>query len=73
MLKAAAGWTGYGCYFTTDDALQWRLPLALQAIAPILLLSGRPWLPESPRWLVNKGRDAEGVFCKYFNFMPKLT
>ncbi|KAE8445891.1 hypothetical protein EG329_012670 [Mollisiaceae sp. DMI_Dod_QoI] len=58
---AMAGWAGYGSYFETNAAIQWRLVLALQAVAPILLLIGSPWLPESPRWLISRGRDAEGL------------
>ncbi|RFU25166.1 hypothetical protein B7463_g11170, partial [Scytalidium lignicola] len=45
---AMAGWAGYGSYFA-KAAVQWRLVLALQAVAPLFLLIGSPWLPESPR------------------------
>ncbi|KAF9698416.1 hypothetical protein EKO04_003944 [Ascochyta lentis] len=54
---AGAGWVGYGCYFLTNGAIQWRLCLALQVLAPLLLLIGSPWVPESPRWLCSKGRN----------------
>jgi len=71
--KAAAGWAGYGCYFATSDALQWRLPLALQAIAPVLLLLvGSPSLPEAPRWLSNKNCDTESVSVNAHPFVFKL-
>ncbi|RSL53879.1 hypothetical protein CEP53_007612 [Fusarium sp. AF-6] len=56
---AMAGWVGYGCFFITKDALQWRLCLAFQIIAPLLLLTGSPWMPESPRWLCKVDRVSE--------------
>lgn len=40
--------------------MQWRLPLALQIVAPLLLIIGSPRLPESPRWLISRERDEEG-------------
>lgn len=46
-----AGWVGIGCFFIENDAVQWRLCLAIQILAPLLLLLGSPWMPESPRWL----------------------
>ncbi|CAG9955462.1 unnamed protein product [Clonostachys rosea f. rosea IK726] len=56
---AMAGWVGYGCFFITNPALQWRLCLAIQILAPLLLLIGSPWMPESPRWLCTKSRVSE--------------
>ncbi|KAM6510330.1 hypothetical protein FALCPG4_017947 [Fusarium falciforme] len=56
---AMAGWVGYGCFFITKDALQWRLCLAFQIIGPLLLLAGSPWMPESPRWLCKVDRVSE--------------
>ncbi|KAF2021156.1 general substrate transporter [Aaosphaeria arxii CBS 175.79] len=58
---AGAGWVGYGCYFLTNEAVQWRLCLALQMLAPLLLLAGSPWVPESPRWLCAKGKNPEAL------------
>lgn len=57
---AGAGWTGLGCFFEKNPAIQWRLCLTLQVVAPLLLILGSPWLPESPRWLVLNGREDEG-------------
>lgn len=34
--------------------------MAFQALAPLLLLLGSPWLPESPRYLIYNGRDDAG-------------
>lgn len=43
--------------YGNDDA--WRLVLASPAIIGVLLLLVRLGTPESPRWLLSKGRDAE--------------
>lgn len=57
---AMAAWTGLGCYFA-PPLVQWRLCLSLQLVAPLLLLLGSPWLPESPRFLIAKNRLQEGL------------
>ncbi|KAJ5743398.1 hypothetical protein N7533_010500 [Penicillium manginii] len=58
---AFAAWTGYGCYFSPSPAFQWRFELSAQVIAPAILLMGTPWLPESPRWLVEQDRQSEAL------------
>ncbi|KAL1899229.1 hypothetical protein Sste5346_003152 [Sporothrix stenoceras] len=58
---SCGGWTSYGAYFSTKKELQWRLPLGIQLLAPIALLIGSPWLPESPRWLIGHGREEQGM------------
>jgi MFS family permease len=57
---AMAAWTGLGCYFA-GSTVQWRLCLSLQLVAPLLLLIGSPWLPESPRWLIAHNKEQEGL------------
>ncbi|EEP80107.1 predicted protein [Uncinocarpus reesii 1704] len=58
-----ASWIGFGCYFMSAagnmSSFAWRFPLAFQAAPAILLLIGSPWLPFSPRWLLDKGRQKE--------------
>ncbi|ELU45928.1 sugar (and other) transporter domain-containing protein [Rhizoctonia solani AG-1 IA] len=49
---------GYGCQYIDNEA-QWRIPLAIQVVPAILLLVGMFFLPFSPRWLVEKGRNEE--------------
>lgn len=40
---------------------QWRAPLITQVIPPGLLLCGFFYLPESPSWLIVKGRTEEAA------------
>ncbi|KEF52756.1 uncharacterized protein A1O9_11173 [Exophiala aquamarina CBS 119918] len=56
-----AGWTGLGCYFEPNPQIQWRLCLALQLVAPLALILPSPKLPESPRYLLQKGRHVEAL------------
>lgn len=39
----------------------WRLPSLLQAVPSILQVALVLFAPESPRWLVSKGREAEAL------------
>lgn len=48
----------YGFSFL-PGAVAWRIPLALQFIFIVILYCTVPWLPESPRWLVQKDRIEE--------------
>ncbi|KID81491.1 General substrate transporter [Metarhizium guizhouense ARSEF 977] len=56
-----SGWCGFGTYYESNPTIQWRLLLALQCVSPLLLCLGSPWLPESPRWLMDQGRHQEGL------------
>ena len=51
----AAGVT-YGT-FTMDSTWSWRTPSAVQGATSILCIVILPFIPESPRWLVYKGRS----------------
>ncbi|KAF5327163.1 hypothetical protein D9619_004540 [Psilocybe cf. subviscida] len=53
-----ANWVGYGCQFIGSD-VSWRLPLGIQLVPAGLLLFGTQFLPYSPRWLLEVGRDDE--------------
>ncbi|KAI0067207.1 general substrate transporter [Artomyces pyxidatus] len=53
-----ANWVGYGSQYLSGNT-QWRLPLALQMLPAFLLFVGIHFLPFSPRWLLEVGRDDE--------------
>lgn len=46
---------------TIPSAAAWRIPIGLQFIAPCLLLAMLYFLPESPRWLLSRGRREEAI------------
>ncbi|KAJ5918438.1 hypothetical protein N7466_010430 [Penicillium verhagenii] len=54
-----AQWVGYGCSRYPDD-FAWRFPLSLQTAPAIILTCGVWFLPESPRWLIEHGKEAAG-------------
>ncbi|KAL0564080.1 hypothetical protein V5O48_017975 [Marasmius crinis-equi] len=55
-----SNWMTYAFSFVSSNS-SWRFPIAFQFVFSIILLSTAPWLPESPRWLLAHGREAEGV------------
>ncbi|KAI0313363.1 general substrate transporter [Amylostereum chailletii] len=42
-----------------DSSLPWRLPFGIQIIPALILFLGVFFLPNSPRWLAMRGRDAD--------------
>jgi MFS family permease len=56
-----ASWLAVAFYFCSNTAVQWRLPLAVTAVPSLILLALLPLVPESPRWLLMKGRNEEGA------------
>ncbi|GAA5898005.1 hypothetical protein JCM6882_003305 [Rhodosporidiobolus microsporus] len=49
----ASGWL--------DTDWSWRVPTLIQALGPAVVAIGTMFLPESPRWLVAKGRRADAL------------
>lgn len=58
---ALASWVGLGFYFVNASGSQWRLPLAIQCLPPLILSCGIYLLPESPRWLIDNDRTEEAL------------
>lgn len=57
--NVTAQWLNFGFGYIPWTAVSWRFPIAFQmfyALATIVML---PWLPDSPRWLIQKGRYEE--------------
>ncbi|KAJ3547155.1 hypothetical protein NM208_g1656 [Fusarium decemcellulare] len=44
-----------------DDDRQWKIPFGLFFIIPSIVATGIWFIPESPRWLLWKGREEEAV------------
>ncbi|KMU79015.1 solute carrier family 2 [Coccidioides immitis RMSCC 3703] len=54
-----AQWVGYGCSLITGS-FSWRFPLSFQAVPAVFLVAATAFLPESPRWLIEQEKLAEG-------------
>ena len=61
-----SNWYSYGCFWASGSSFGWRFPNAVIVIWAILFLVGTFFIPESPRWLVEKGRDDEAlqILCR---------
>ncbi|TVY84968.1 Lactose permease [Lachnellula suecica] len=44
-----------------DSTWAWRIPSALQGLFSVVCILLLPFIPESPRWLVHKGRHEEAL------------
>lgn len=61
-----AGWCTFGTFRINGEA-SWRIPSSLQALPNVIQLAFVYFVPESPRWLVSKGRkeEAKAMLIKY--------
>ncbi|CEP62795.1 glucose-inactivated glycerol proton symporter STL1 LALA0_S06e04016g [Lachancea lanzarotensis] len=55
-----AYWIDFGLSYV-DSSVQWRFPVAMQIFFALLLLAGIWELPDSPRWLMSRGRNQEAI------------
>jgi MFS family permease len=53
-----ASYVGLGFYFVSGHN-QWRGAMSIQMVLPTFMLIGIWWMPESPRYLISKGRVDE--------------
>ncbi|ESK94686.1 sugar transporter [Moniliophthora roreri MCA 2997] len=59
-------WIDYGTNYIggpneNQHEAAWRIPLALQLVPAVILGAGILFMPFSPRWLVNQGREDEAL------------
>jgi len=56
-----AAWGSFGSGHMKTSSWSWRIPSLIQAIPPIFLIAMLPFMPESPRYLLNQGRSEEAL------------
>ena len=61
-----AAWGSFGSGHMSSS-WSWRIPSLIQGVAPCFLIAMLPFMPESPRWLLAKGRaeEARQVLAEY--------
>ncbi|QDS72018.1 hypothetical protein FKW77_002016 [Venturia effusa] len=54
-------WVDFGFSFLEPSTISWRFPIGFQLIFCLTILALILELPESPRWLILKGREDEAI------------
>lgn len=58
---ALVTWLEFGLYYVKNSSVNWRFPIALQALFILVVVGAVLLLPESPRWLVRRDRLEEAA------------
>ncbi|KAJ5682796.1 hypothetical protein N7462_005961 [Penicillium macrosclerotiorum] len=69
---AVTSWMNYGFTWLPNNSVSWRFPLAFQSFWAIVTLALTQIMPESPRWLVLRGRldEAQSVLARLVDKSP---
>ncbi|KAI9806713.1 MAG: hypothetical protein M1825_006170 [Sarcosagium campestre] len=54
-------WLDFGFSFLEPNEISWRFPIAFQIVFALVIVTFVLELPESPRWLILKGKEDEAV------------
>lgn len=54
-------WLDFGFSFLEPSSIAWRFPIAFQIFFALIILCFIMALPESPRWLIKKGKEEEAL------------
>ena len=54
-------WIDFGFSFLNPSSVAWRFPIAFQIVIALIILAFIMEMPESPRWLILKGREEEAT------------
>lgn len=60
LIAPPAGWLSYGTFHLSGSG-QWRIPLGIQIVPAVILAVLILVFPESPRWLIDHGREEHGL------------
>lgn len=54
-------WIDFAFFWLDPSSVSWRFPLAFQIVFALILVAFIMELPESPRWLILKGKEDEAL------------